>query len=318
MHAAVLVRGACSRGDLAAAASGLCLLTGCRRRRSRIGCVGRLTLQQRHRRAQRCRAVVGHQALDEGCTGQFDFGSPQYWEEHYASENGEMFDWLGNYALFRDHVLRATAGNKSSAIVDLGCGTSRLLEELHDEGYTNLVGVDISNVAVDAMRRRNLAARPSIRWLQADALDLGGALPDASVDIVIDKTTMDAVSCAPGYWNQNLARIVAEVFRVLREGGTYLVVSDSFIPQTACGFPHVAFNVRVDEVDNAIDDSGGQSQLSVTYVFSAVKRAGADLASLEDALEIAATMDADVSAGAEEMDDEAEFAMEMPPGMHVY
>lgn len=268
-------------------------------------------------------AGLAAQALDDSPVGHFDFGNPQYWEEHYAAEDGEVFDWLGNFELFRDHVLGATGGDKHAAIVDLGCGTSRFLEELHDEGFSNLAGVDISRVAVDAMRRRNLATRPSIRWLQADALDLGAALPDGSVDLLIDKTTMDAVSCSVGCWNQNLVRIVAEASRVLREGGTYLVVSDAFIPRTAFGFPHVAFDVSVEEVENASDDSGGQSQLSVTYVFSAVKRAKPNLVSLEEALELAAAMDEEVALNAGEMDsdggdDEDDFIMDMPPGMCVF
>eukprot|EP00930_Biecheleria_cincta_P040193 TRINITY_DN27559_c0_g1_i1.p1 TRINITY_DN27559_c0_g1~~TRINITY_DN27559_c0_g1_i1.p1 ORF type:complete len:305 (+),score=53.63 TRINITY_DN27559_c0_g1_i1:2-916(+) len=225
---------------------------------------------------------------------QYDFADVEYWDATYSVEGGtEPFDWMGNLEIFHKYIEHASF---DAEILDLGCGTSRLAEQLHDIGYRHLTAVDISAVAVEAMRRRNAKLRPTIKWLQADALDLA-ALKDGSMDLIIDKSTMDAVACGHGCWNQNLVRIVASAFRVLREGGTYLVFSDSFIPKTAFRFPHVTFDVTVSTVSTDQTGKECQAQLSTGYVFEAVKSSASPLRSLDDVLVEAAEMDATLNEG---------------------
>ena len=47
-------------------------------------------------------------------------------------------------------------------VLDLGCGNSKILEEMHDQdGFRDLVGVDISEALIKNMAERN-KQRPSI------------------------------------------------------------------------------------------------------------------------------------------------------------
>merc|ERR1712194_950928 len=52
--------------------------------------------------------------------------------------------------------------------------------------------VDISKVVTEMMGSRNSSLRPEIAWVHADCTDLG-VFADASFDLVVDKSTFDAL-----------------------------------------------------------------------------------------------------------------------------
>ena len=60
------------------------------------------------------------------------YNSADYWTARYTAD-GEQFDWFLRFASFA-HVLE-TVATKSSTIVDVGCGTSRLVADLVAAGY---------------------------------------------------------------------------------------------------------------------------------------------------------------------------------------
>ncbi|WP_034273819.1 class I SAM-dependent methyltransferase [Haloechinothrix halophila] len=67
-------------------------------------------------------------------------------------------------------------------VLDAGCGTGRVAQWLHRNGY-ECVGVDLDEEMLAEARR----AAPEIRWIQADlaALDLAGLGLAGAVDLVV-------------------------------------------------------------------------------------------------------------------------------------
>lgn len=59
--------------------------------------------------------------------------------------------------------------SRQARILDIGCGDGGLLEQLHDRGYTNLKGMDLSPSQVDRARARGLTVE------LGDAAELLGA-----------------------------------------------------------------------------------------------------------------------------------------------
>eukprot|EP00438_Fugacium_kawagutii_P036197 Skav232984 [mRNA] locus=scaffold1735:540974:549526:+ [translate_table: standard] len=94
---------------------------------------------------------------------------------------------------------------------------------MYDKGFEQITGLDISDVAVESMRVRNAEKRPKIQWVAGDAFDL--PFEDESFDVVIDKSTTDAVSCDKDHIHENMTKMYGEVQRVLKKGGTFLVFS---------------------------------------------------------------------------------------------
>jgi len=148
-----------------------------------------------------------------------DYGSKQYWDERYTTESD--FDWFKSYAEIAP-LIRELVPDKSSRILMLGCGNSKLSEEMWDDGYKNIINVDYSSVLIERMRQRHELIRPEMEWHEADVRDL--PWETGSFDVAIDKGTMDAMMTAKGdVWDppqqvvEDCTREVQEALRVLRK-----------------------------------------------------------------------------------------------------
>lgn len=92
---------------------------------------------------------------------------------------------------------------------------------MYDAGYHNIYNMDISTVVIEQMEKR-YADKEKMVWEVMDARDMSYA--DETFDIVIDKSTIDALLCGENAF-LNVAKMTKEVQRVLKKGGCYFVIS---------------------------------------------------------------------------------------------
>ncbi|KAJ4716448.1 methyltransferase-like protein 13 [Melia azedarach] len=152
---------------------------------------------------------------------------PQYWDERFSNE--EHYEWLKDYSHFR-HLLQAHV-KPNSSVLELGCGNSRLSEELYKDGITEITCIDLSAVAVQKMQERlRLKGYKEIKVVEADMLDL--PFSDGCFDVVIEKGTMEVLFVNSGDpWNprpETVSKVMAMlegVHRVLKPDGIFLSIS---------------------------------------------------------------------------------------------
>ncbi len=84
-----------------------------------------------------------------------NYGDPKYWEERYKAQSEATFDWLEDYVTLSP-ILKEFSFDSSARIINLGCGNSEFCEKMFDEGYENIVNIDISENVISQMRKRNL------------------------------------------------------------------------------------------------------------------------------------------------------------------
>lgn len=128
----------------------------------------------------------------------------------------------------RPHDLNSIKAQQQQSILMLGCGNSKLGEEMIVEGDFKgpIVQVDVSSNVVENMRRRcsDLVSKGSMSFVHDDATELS-AFRDGMVDACLDKGLIDAIFCAEDY--QQLNQIQNTVSRVLRPGGSFVFFSFS-------------------------------------------------------------------------------------------
>jgi SAM-dependent methyltransferase len=147
-----------------------------------------------------------------------------YWEdllgEHYSA-SGVAYPGLArslNEAMYR--TLRASTAAALDAanltaprrVLDVGSGTGIWIDFWRGRGVQELVGVDLTQVAVENLRRRH----PGVRFEQADAAD---ALPDGGFDAISAMSVLLHITD-----DERFRRAVANLAAALNPGGALVLI----------------------------------------------------------------------------------------------
>jgi SAM-dependent methyltransferase len=136
---------------------------------------------------------------------------------------GRFFLWSMNHShsSLTDWGLGHVRVGKSFAVLDVGCGGGRTIQKLAALAAEGSVsGVDYSVGSVDASRQLNAAliAAGRVHVQQASVSRL--PFPDGSFDLVTAVETH--------YYWPNLVEDLRETLRVVKPGGTLIIVAESY------------------------------------------------------------------------------------------
>lgn len=101
------------------------------------------------------------------------------WDEQYASGGWDFLNGvaeLGHYSVIVGYAAWFRPGG---AVLDVGCGAGVLHDRFLSVGYDTYTGVDISEVAIDGLRRRDL---PGTSFVAIDAEEFD---PQRTFDVVV-------------------------------------------------------------------------------------------------------------------------------------
>ena len=136
----------------------------------------------------------------------------QGWDESaqaWIRSMGPSGDWGRKYVLDAP-MLDRVANRGFETAIDLGCGEGRFCRQLQALGVA-VVGIDPTTALIEQARRCD--PRGDYRVMRAESLDL----PNASFDLAVAYLSLIDIP--------DLERAIAEVDRVLRPGGTFLIAN---------------------------------------------------------------------------------------------
>ncbi|KAH0222944.1 hypothetical protein KCU86_g422, partial [Aureobasidium melanogenum] len=139
------------------------------------------------------------------------FGDVEYWDNRFTKE--EQFDWLADFAVLEPWLKKSIAERSGHdgrpQILHIGCGSSALSIQLRGlvQSPKQIHNVDYSSVVIERNRQRenrllesSEATFEPTSWSTLDLLSASQILnfgaSETRYDVIIDKSTSDAISCA--------------------------------------------------------------------------------------------------------------------------
>lgn len=155
-----------------------------------------------------------------------EYDSKEYWHARFGKETA--FEWLVPSAEFVK-VLEPLLPDPQTAappkILHVGCGTSDLHTLLRQRGYRDITNMDYEPLAIQRSREieERIFGDVEMNYVVADAtdFDLGD---DVKFDLVIDKSTTDAIACNG---SSPVISMTNAIRRCLRDDGMWISLSFS-------------------------------------------------------------------------------------------
>ena len=95
----------------------------------------------------------------------------EHWESVYRTKPTDQVSWFQTHASTSVRLIEATGIGHQAAIIDVGSGASRLLDELWAAEFRNLTALDISLAALQASQQRlGATVAAAINWQVGDVL----------------------------------------------------------------------------------------------------------------------------------------------------
>jgi ubiquinone/menaquinone biosynthesis C-methylase UbiE len=92
----------------------------------------------------------------------------QHWEQVYTTKAPESVSWYQEHADLSVRLIHNTGLGKDAAIIDVGGGASRLVDDLVAEGYTDVTVLDLSSAALVVAKQRLGRQAASVHWMEGD------------------------------------------------------------------------------------------------------------------------------------------------------
>jgi 2-polyprenyl-3-methyl-5-hydroxy-6-metoxy-1,4-benzoquinol methylase len=140
-----------------------------------------------------------------------------HWERIYGTKAPEQVSWFRPHLQTSLDLIERAVRDRSASIIDVGAGTSTLVDDLIGAGYRDLTVLDISRAAIEVARNRlGGEVSKSIQWLCADVTE--GNFPEHSYDVWHDRAVFHFLTKP----KERLA-YVRNVARSVKPGGHVIV-----------------------------------------------------------------------------------------------
>lgn len=118
-----------------------------------------------------------------------------HWQEVYTTKNSTQVSWFQEHLELSLELIKGTGVDKAGQIIDVGGGTSTLVDDLLADGFRAVTVLDISATAVQVAQKRLGSRADSVTWLESDIRQVH--LPDQFYDIWHDRAVFHFLTDFP-------------------------------------------------------------------------------------------------------------------------
>ncbi len=92
----------------------------------------------------------------------------QHWDQVYKTKPSDTVSWFQEHAYQSLRLIHNAGSGLDAAIIDVGGGASKLVDDLVMEGYTDLTVLDLSSTAISVAKRRLGKRAKAVNWVVGD------------------------------------------------------------------------------------------------------------------------------------------------------
>ncbi|WP_404408083.1 class I SAM-dependent methyltransferase [Pseudidiomarina marina] len=104
-----------------------------------------------------------------------------HWEDVYKTKAVDRVSWYQSRAETSLRLITDTGMSHEAAIIDVGSGASRLIDNLLAAGFANITALDLSASALATSKKRLKAKAENVTWLVGDVLTTAFAKAQFSI-----------------------------------------------------------------------------------------------------------------------------------------
>ncbi len=141
-----------------------------------------------------------------------------HWETVYQTKSDREVSWFREHLDNSLRLILGTKVGKEAAIIDVGGGSSTLIDDLLENGFADVSVLDISAKALETSRARLGKKAALVQWLEADITQV--SLPEDHYDVWHDRAVFHFLTD-----ENDRRKYVGLVMRSVKVGGHIIVAS---------------------------------------------------------------------------------------------
>ena len=144
-----------------------------------------------------------------------DVSRQRHWENVYATKGESEVSWFQETPVTSLELIKLAGAIRTSGIIDIGGGASRLADSLVSQGFEDVTVLDLSAAALAAARSRMGDNANQVTWIAADVTIWE---PSRTYDVWHDRAAFHFLTDP-----EDQAAYVARLRRALRPGGHAII-----------------------------------------------------------------------------------------------
>jgi SAM-dependent methyltransferase len=158
-----------------------------------------------------------------------------HWENVYTRKGESEVSWFQENPAPSLELIAQAGATHASAIIDIGGGASRLVDNLIEKGFADVTVLDLSGAALDAAKARLGDRAAQVHWVVADVTIWE---PVKAYDIWHDRAAFHFLT-----EESDRAAYVARLKRALKVGGHAIIATFAMDgPEKCSGLPVVRYD----------------------------------------------------------------------------
>ena len=135
----------------------------------------------------------------------------------------EIFEWYyQTYDTLKEKIIDYL--KPEDQILYVGCGTSKLAEDLYIDEIRNVTNIDFSENAIKIMEDRYKEQKVEMKYKKMNVTNME-EFTNESFNVVFDKALLDSVICGENAL-PIVDKMINEIYRVMVNGGFYIIISN--------------------------------------------------------------------------------------------